>query len=241
MDFEMELATGSMYRSLWARNNDYPGMFRGIVVNNDDAEFLRGRCKVYVPGVYPRSFRDNNGEQLPWAEPCQPLFCGGGGDNHDNGMFQCPDVGSTVFVFFDNRDITKPVMFGQTTDKAGFFYNTKCKMFWEGMYIEMDKTTHTITASAENIVAFASEDLQGFANTITLTANETLIDSRSIDMKSDKVTITAPDVVVNGPLVVTGDVNLMSSLKTGGDAEIQGKSFLGHTHDDASGTTTPPN
>lgn len=48
--------------------------YRGIVVYNEDP-LLKGRVKIYVPGIYPIEFKDK-WQQLPWAEPA--LLLGGG-------------------------------------------------------------------------------------------------------------------------------------------------------------------
>lgn len=161
----------SMFSTLKVRNNEYSGMYRGTVLDNEDPDG-RGRCKVYVYGVYDEKFKDEKGRKLPWAEPSQPLFCGGNGKN---GTFQCPDLGATVWVFFDSCDISRPIMFGQTTDSASLevdktyqqgktlFDTDSVTMYWEGMYIEMYKPTHTVTVSSTNISAFASNDLSGHA------------------------------------------------------------------------------
>lgn len=161
----------SMFDTLKIRNNEYTGMYRGTVLDNEDPDG-RGRCKVYVYGVYDEKFKEDKGKRLPWCEPSQPLFCGG---YEKNGTFQCPDLNATVWVFFDSGDITRPVMFGQTTDKKSLevdktyqsaktlFDTDSVTMYWEGMYIEMYKPTHTVTVSSENISAFASHDLSGHA------------------------------------------------------------------------------
>jgi len=167
-------ATGSLSNTVRAKNNEYHGFYRGTVVNNDDTE-NRGRCKIYIRGVYNEEFEGNDGAQLPWAEPCQPLFCGGGGSN---GTFQCPDMNSTVWCFFENGDVMKPVFFGQTTDKDGTFNTSKCRFHWEDMDIEMDKTAQTITLKANTIKLNA--------NFIEMNAQDTVITSTA------KLDITAP-------------------------------------------------
>ena len=48
--------------------------YRGIVVYNEDPQ-LKGRVKIYVPGIYPIQFKDQ-WQKLPWAEPA--LALGGG-------------------------------------------------------------------------------------------------------------------------------------------------------------------
>ena len=161
----------TMTDSLQPMNNEYTGLYTGTVLDNDDPEG-RGRCKVYVYGVYDDSFNADKGKKLPWSIPCQPLFCGGNGKN---GTFQCPDLSATVLVAFSSGDISKPLMLAQITDKKStkvdktyqpqisLFTPSSCTMYWDGMYIEMYKPTHTVTVSAENITAFASHDLSGHA------------------------------------------------------------------------------
>lgn len=74
----------SMFDTLKIRNNEYTGTYMGTVLDNKDPAG-RGRCKVYVYGVYDEKFKEDDGKHLPWAIPAQPLFCGGYGKN---GTFQ---------------------------------------------------------------------------------------------------------------------------------------------------------
>ena len=53
---------------------DFPGIYRGKVIDNYDPE-IKGRCKLYVQGIYPASM-SSDGRNLPWAEPVMPLFGG---------------------------------------------------------------------------------------------------------------------------------------------------------------------
>ena len=49
-------------------------IYRGIVVYNQDPQ-LKGRVKIFVPGIYPVQFK-NTWQKLPWAQPA--LLIGGG-------------------------------------------------------------------------------------------------------------------------------------------------------------------
>ena len=82
------------------------GFYRGTVIQ----QLEHGLCKIYVYGVYHKSFIDNP-DRLPIAEPATPLF---GGGNNGNGLFSYPNIGSTVWVFFANGDQNYPVYFAQT-------------------------------------------------------------------------------------------------------------------------------
>lgn len=122
------------------------------------------------------------------------MFCGGGGEQHDNGTFQCPDVSSSVYLFFESGDITKPVMFGQTTDRNGKFSTDHCLLKWEGMSIDLLRdslqNTNTITISADT-------NIHEIANTDNITRSAGNIIS---DYATTKINIEAGngDVEING-------------------------------------------
>ena len=208
--FEYNATPYSMFDTLKIRNNEYTGMYRGTVLNNEDPED-RGRCKVYVYGVYDEKFKEDDGERLPWAEPCQPLFSGGMGMDGDNGTFQYPDLNSTVWVFFDSGDITRPVMFGQTTDKNGKFDTAKCTIKWHGMKIEMNRLTNTVSVSANNVCVDTDtakvNSRESYVNSGTVSLTSDLInvenDEMTINSSSD-VTINAKNIVLNGGVNASG-------------------------------------
>ena len=98
------------------------GMYRGIVTYNSNYvdgtakesastteaktdEELKGRCKVFVYGVYPEIFLGEPAK-LPWAEPAYPIF---GGNADGVGVNSVPKEGSHVWVFFEQGDYNKPV------------------------------------------------------------------------------------------------------------------------------------
>lgn len=104
------------------------GMKRGIVISNSDPE-CRGRCKIFVPGVYPQKFADQP-DSLPWAEPAMSLFGGGWSSassaNRETGVCTVPHAGTNgdgaqVWVFFDNDDIRYPVYFAVAQSGDGWF------------------------------------------------------------------------------------------------------------------------
>lgn len=237
----------TMSDSLHVHNNEYNGFYRGTVLDNEDPDG-RGRCKVYVYGVYDEKFIEENGKRLPWAEPSQPLFCGG---FDKNGTFQCPDLSATVWLFFESGDITRPVIFGQTTDVKSLsadktyqqcktlFDTSSVTMYWDGMYIEMYKPTHTVTVSSENITAFASNDLSGHAerdvyidafhdinvyakNDINVRADNNINISAGVNINTEageciveqagtSTSRTAPDNLVDGKEHITGNTTIDST------------------------------
>jgi hypothetical protein len=71
------------------------GLYMGYVTDRRDPERL-GRVRVCVPGVLE--------PESAWA---WPLGTGGGGSK-DNGLFNVPEVGAEVGVFFDQGSIERP-------------------------------------------------------------------------------------------------------------------------------------
>lgn len=78
------------------------GMRRGEVLDNNDP-LKAGRVKIFVFGVYD----DMAESDIPWALYSDPFM---GGDSDIGGLF-VPDVGSHVWVFFEEGDPEQPVYF----------------------------------------------------------------------------------------------------------------------------------
>lgn len=94
--------------------NQFFNNFRGKVVTHES----NGYCRIFVPGIYPDDWEMKTIQNLPLAEPAQPLFAGGG---NSNGMFQYPDIGTVVWLFFEYGDISRPIYFACTNnDKTKF-------------------------------------------------------------------------------------------------------------------------
>lgn len=81
------------------------GLYKAHVAQNFDPLGL-GRIRVRF--IQDNSISDN---ELPYADYCSPL--GGGADPHQGaGFFMIPNVGDTVFIMFENGDVSKPVWMG---------------------------------------------------------------------------------------------------------------------------------
>ena len=88
----------------------FPGLWRGLVVDNDDKSQKRkylGRIKVSVPQVYG----EIEDEDLPWAWPCFPAG-GSVEDGVTHGNIMIPRVGASVWVAFEHGDPRCPVWLG---------------------------------------------------------------------------------------------------------------------------------
>jgi len=103
--------------------NKYPGIYRAKVLGTDALETDKlGRIKAEV---YPfmlgtvTALAAGVGDgivtaTLPWAIPAPSLFSGSG---DGTGCFAVPDVGSYVWVFFENGDVHQPVYFAEAPNK----------------------------------------------------------------------------------------------------------------------------
>ena len=97
------------------------GIFKGKVISHLPC----GRCKIFIPDVYPEEWlktstelkdiygQDLNGAKLPDAEQATPLF---GGSSSGNGMFSYPKIDSYVWCMFERNDINHPVYFAAVID-----------------------------------------------------------------------------------------------------------------------------
>lgn len=93
---------------------DYIGVYRAYVTSNKDPLEI-GRVQVRVPfmhGVPGTNMKYIRDENLPYATPCFPSA------SYDSGTFMIPEVGSIVFVLFEDGDSHKPIYLGQCLGKA---------------------------------------------------------------------------------------------------------------------------
>ena len=125
-------------------NEDFNGFYRGQVTNNLDPQQL-GQIQVQVlpmlSGVAPAL--------LPWASPAGPLFSGSG---TGYGTFMVPEIGSWVWVFFEQGNIYQPVYFASASDgvhgipseSQTNYPNRRVIHTKAGIVIYTDDTTKTI-------------------------------------------------------------------------------------------------
>jgi len=84
------------------------GLYRATVLDNVDP-LQAGRIKAEVIPY----FVGIASTLLPWAVPKNPMFSGAG---TGSGSFTVPDIGSKVWVFFENGDMYQPVYDGEAPD-----------------------------------------------------------------------------------------------------------------------------
>lgn len=116
------------------------GNRRAIVVDNRD-ELEAGRVKIRVPSIHGDEVPD---EALPWAIYSDPFM----GGMEDIGGFLVPDIGSKIWVFFENGDHDQPVYFAGAPSKPhmpkektdGQYPKNKVFKTKAGFLIEIDDT-----------------------------------------------------------------------------------------------------
>jgi len=149
--------------------NKYPGIYRARVLGTDALETDKlGRIKAEV---YPfmlgtvTALAAGVGDgiataTLPWAIPAPSLFSGSG---DGTGCFAVPDVGSYVWVFFENGDVHQPVYFaeapnklkGLPTERLVGYPGTKVYKTSTGATIVVDSTGNISVTSPGNVTVTA--------------------------------------------------------------------------------------
>lgn len=179
---------------------DFAGVHRGVVVNNDDP-LKAGRVKIKVFPMFI-GVSDND---LPWAILCDPL---GGGFANTGSLF-VPEVGSHVWVMFENMDHRFPVYIGGAPAIDGGVADIPTG---GGTYPH----NRVIRSKTGNIVEL--DDSPG-SESIRIT-HEISGSKIEIDV-SGKITITATggqDITVTGDLGITVSGN--ATVNTGGNVDV---------------------
>src|SRR3972149_5375146 len=89
-------------------SDKFPGIYRATVMdNNDPLKYGRIKAKIYP------MLSEVSTENLPWCVPMYPIFEGAG---NGIGYFAIPDVGTNVFIMFEQGDINQPVYMGEAPD-----------------------------------------------------------------------------------------------------------------------------
>ena len=84
------------------------GIYKGLVTNNKDPQ-NKGRIKAIIPKLF-------GNQETGWCEPCIPLTssCQKREESGSNSSSfdMTPDIGSGVWVEFEDGDISLPVWVG---------------------------------------------------------------------------------------------------------------------------------
>lgn len=113
--------------------NHIDGIFRGIVEDNDDPlNLCRLRVRVpYLNGM-PNTQKGIPTDGLPWAAACIPY----GGPGY--GQVLIPEVGSTVWVMFENQAKDRPVWIGCSYGAQSMTGQRKLKSSGQNTFVNTD-------------------------------------------------------------------------------------------------------
>lgn len=193
---------------------DYTGQtFIGTVVANNDPEKLE-RVKVTIPNLYEGTVAN-----LPWVAPkVAKLF----GNRTGVGVFSVPDIGTTVYVEFQNGDPHYPFYLGSPVLSRADLPEADAN--YPNRYGFKDKAGNLFyvdTTPGSNVVQF------------------THASGTSIRIENNgNITSAAPTWNHTGTVNVTGQINASVDVVGGGI------SLKTHTHggvDTGGGSTAPPN
>ena len=172
----------------------FPHCYRGEVISEGQI----GKCKIFIPVVYPDSYYDKP-ESLPWAEPAMPLF---GGNDNGNGYTGWARVGAIVWVFFEQGDHNYPVYFAacqggsnwSAVDKDTFMYKTtKYEKIISDSAAEVKK--ETITGNVKQDITGNNEQIVDGENTIDVTGSSTETVGQSKTIEATQISLDGDTTV----------------------------------------------
>ena len=105
-----EIVNQYLYDSV-VEDDTYTKNYIGIVLDNKDPDKY-GRCKIRVHGLHD----ELGAEELPWSVPELPL------NFTEKGSFMVPEIGTLVYIKFDDDDIYEPIYFGKVLDRERLNY-----------------------------------------------------------------------------------------------------------------------
>ncbi len=117
MSIDTSTARGASTDRVERLENQYFGKYRGIVIANKDPEQL-GRVQVWVPSLFPVQAPEGEsgpGEPPPEDHPCVSDWawpCAAFGGTADQGWFFVPEVGSKVWVEYEEGNLDSPIWVG---------------------------------------------------------------------------------------------------------------------------------
>lgn len=152
---------------VFANKNDDKifGKFRAVVKNLEDPEKL-GRIKVECFEIY--------GEDLsPWAWPCLPY-----GGSNNNGIFFLPEIGSGVWIEFEQGHASNPIWVGTWWTKPDGV-NEVPKESQDNYSTNDDNKRKVIKTSCGHIIEFSDQKGKRFLNIVDANGNSVKIDTEA--------------------------------------------------------------
>lgn len=218
-------------------------VYRGIVVDNKDPD-KNFKVKVRIKGLHNDSVSADN---LVWSEVISSTTFG---LNQGVGISSVLQVGTWVWVFLEDDNPNRPIVFGVVTGNGdsetslqddNAYGSTQVIKTKSGHFISLGdvegQTSITIhhTSGSEikmdndgNIFVTCKKDAQ-----YTVEGNTTWEIKGSLTVKSNGASFDTPNASF------TGNVDI-SKVSTASDHLSSGKSGKSHTHTAPHGETTPP-
>ena len=215
----------NLLESMEMRHTKFSGLYRGTVVNIDDAEnALRLKARIYPMMGDTTNLRD---EDLPWAIPCYPLL--GGGSQDQVGWWVVPDVGSQLWFMFEGGDILKPIYMGEAANPAtkhdSFKTGIKILRTKGGIEFKFNDTT------GDEDINIPNDKTEVIGNNKSSTIGKDKIEIISNDKKetvyNDKIEIIKNDkkVTIQGNKELTVEVSRIEDI-TEDDTKTIGGNWL---------------
>lgn len=185
----------------------FSGIYRGKVISH----LLCGRCKIWIPDVYPEIWsefvssdlkdaygNDLKGAMLPDAEQASPLF---GGAMTGNGSFSYPKLGSYVWCMFEREEIQHPVYFASAIDLTDMEKNSGDNSFVKtAVNSESGKNLKHIITCGKSVLSMSDDGKIDIYSTANMD-----YPGITIDGSSGTIKIHAPFVEVLGNIITVGN------------------------------------
>lgn len=213
-------------------NNKYFGFYRGVVLQ----QLTHGYCKIAIPGVL--YFTNDDGDvdvnRLPPAECAADCF----GGELNNGTFKYPDLNSTVWCFFENGNINKPIYFAsansnllgwnsmkvavpENKDIAGYSL-TPVKVVGKSSEFIDTSISQTTTDNGKHsaiqlVVNHSADSAKTEVDKVDTSKGNPLGTAATVklDNANKKVTITAANTIeLNAPTII------INGIKLGSDSQL---------------------
>ena len=233
--------------------------YKGVIEDNNDPLKI-GRLRVRILGVHDSNKTLVPTNTLPWATINKSLDFGG--FQSGIGISSVPTKGTWVWLFFDNNDVSSPVVIGAIpgitkTKQSGAGFSDPDGIYPKSDYLGKSdfNTINTSSYLNNHVIQTPSGQLiemndgghikithtSGTYIEMTVdgklnikTTNDTLIDVTGTTTlnSSGDLTITAPNTTINSDITINGDVNTSGSTISGGI------NLNTHVHQGDSGGTT---
>ena len=217
--------------------NNFTGIYRGKVLDNQDP-FNRGRCKVYVPGVYSELL-SKDPDNLPYAEPVLSLFGGNFTNNDSNGLNKetgistIPHIGAEVWVFFENSNHNFPRFFGVAQGGEGWLseHNNQHVIKTDNVTIRIDES---FTATPETSGVYKStclfDSYNDKGNALSVNKNKTDNPTR-VDIQVKNTGNCAVNLILDGDVNIKINGNLYEEITGDKHEVVKGNIYKQHNGD----------